>query len=83
MTRASFAERVEDKGFRVGAVTNTDSAYDESVVMFTPGHKPEARKVAKFLAIDGVREMNGEVVEVAEAANVAVVVGEDNAAAAG
>ena len=80
---ASFGERVEDKGFRVGAVTNTDSAYDESVVMFTPGHKPEARKVAKFLAIDGVREMNGEVVEVAEAANVAVVVGEDNAAAAG
>jgi hypothetical protein len=51
--------------------------------MFKRGHKPEARKVAKQLSISDLELMSGEIEAVAAGANVAVIVGEDNAAAAG
>jgi hypothetical protein len=80
---ASYGDKVERKGFEVGAITNTNASFENSVVMFRQGHKPEARKVAKFLGISKVQLMNSEVEGVSEGANVAVIAGEDNAAAAG
>lgn len=80
---ASFGEEVEDKGFNLGAVSNTAQSFDTSVVMFERGHAPEARKVAKQLGISKLELMSAEVKSAAAAADVAVVVGEDNAAAAG
>jgi len=80
---ATFGDTVEGKGFTLGAVTNSNSSFAESVVMFTRGHKPEAKRVAKALEIDKVQMMTAEVEDVAEGANVAVVAGEDNASAAG
>ncbi len=80
---ATFGDTVEGKGFTLGAVTNSSSSFAESVVMFTRGHKPEAKRVAKALEIDKVQMMTAEVEGVAEGANVAVVAGEDNASAAG
>jgi hypothetical protein len=80
---ASYGDIVEKKGFKLGAITNTSSGFEESVVMFMRGHKAEARKVAKFLAISKVQLMSSEVEGVSEGANVAVIAGEDNAAAAG
>jgi hypothetical protein len=80
---ASYGDKVERKGFKVGAITNTNASFENSVVMFRRGHKPEARKVAKFLGISKVQLMNSEVEGVSEGANVAVIAGEDNAAAAG
>jgi hypothetical protein len=80
---ASYGDMVEKKGFKVGAITNTSSGFEKSVVMFMRGHKPEASKVAKFLAISKVQLMSSEVEDVSEGANVAVIAGEDNAAAAG
>lgn len=78
---ATFGDKVEGKGFSLGAVTNSSSSFEESVVMFKAGHKPEARKVAKQLAIAKVQPMNGEIQSVSAGADVAVVVGEDNAEA--
>ena len=80
---AVYGDKVEGKGFLLGAVTNSSSSYEDSVVMFKRGHKPEARKVAKQLSISDLELMSGEIEAVAAGANVAVIVGEDNAAAAG
>lgn len=80
---ATYGDKVEGKGFGLGAVSNTEQPFEESVVMFERGHKPEAAKVAKQLQIADLRLMSSEVKAAAEGADVAVVVGEDNAAAAG
>ena len=80
---ATYGEEVEDRGFNLGAVSNTDQSFATSVVMFERGHAPEARKVAKQLGISKVELMSSEVKSAAAGADVAVVVGEDNAAAAG
>jgi hypothetical protein len=80
---SDFGDRVEGKGFELGAVSNTDQPFATSAVMFERGHKPEAQKVAKQLQISKLVLMSPEVESASEGAKVAVVVGEDNAAAAG
>ncbi len=80
---ATYGDKVEGKGFGLGAVSNTAQPFENSVVMFERGHKPEARKVAKQLQIPDLELMSPEVETAAAGATVAVVVGEDNAEAAG
>lgn len=80
---ATFGDEVQGKGFDLGAVSNTVQPYETSVVMFERGHKPEAQKVAKQLQISKLALMTSEVEAASEGAMVAVVVGEDNATAAG
>lgn len=79
---AHYGDEVEEKGFEAGPITNSSETFETSVVMFKPGHEPEAKLVAKRIAIPKVQPMSGEISEVAQKANVAVVVGEDNAEAA-
>jgi ABC-type multidrug transport system fused ATPase/permease subunit len=78
---ATFGDEVEEKGFELGAVTNSSASFSNSVVMFKRGHKPEASKVAKQLKIKKLQLMDGEIESVSAGAPVAVVVGEDNAEA--
>jgi hypothetical protein len=79
---ATFGDKVEGKGFSLGAVTNSSASFAESVVMFRPGHKPEADKVAKQLSIQKTQMMSSEIESASAGADVAVIVGEDNAEAA-
>jgi hypothetical protein len=79
---ATYGNMVEGKGFKLGAITNTSSSYSSSVVMFTRGHKPEAKKVAKQLGVSKLQLMSEEIEGISSGANVTVIVGEDNAAAA-
>jgi hypothetical protein len=79
---ATFGDKVEGKGFSLGAVTNSPQSFAESVVMFRAGHKPEARQVAKQMGIQKLQPMSGEIESIAAEADVAVVVGEDDAEAA-
>ncbi len=79
---AVYGDKVEAKGFQLGAVTNSSASFEESVVMFKRGHKMEARKVAKPLGISKLQLMSGEIESVSAGADVAVIVGEDNAEAA-
>lgn len=79
---ATFGDKVEGKGFQLGAVTNSSASFADSVVMFKRGHEPEARKVAKQLQIKKVQLMSGEIESVSAGAAIAAVVGEDNAEAA-
>lgn len=76
---ATYGDKVEAKGFQLGAVSNSSSSFAASVVMFKPGHKAEARKVAKNLKIAKLQPISGEIESVSAGAAVAVVVGEDNA----
>ena len=57
---ATYADKVEGKGFQRGAVTNSSSSFATTVVMFKRGHKPEARKVAKQLKISKLQLMTGK-----------------------
>lgn len=79
---ATYGNKVEGKGFKLGAITNTSSSFADSVVMFTRGHKPEAKKVGKQLQISKLALMTGEIEGISSGANVTVIVGEDNAEAA-
>lgn len=78
-----YGDKIQRKGFKVGAVTNSSSSYAESVVMFERGHAPEARRVARELGIEQVQLMTPEVDSVSVGAPVSVIVGEDNASTAG
>ncbi len=80
---ATWGDKAEAKGFEVGAITNTTSTFENSVVMFEEGAAPEAKTVAKQLQIHKVQPMTAEVSGVSNGAKVSVVVGEDNAPAEG
>ena len=80
---ATWGDKVEEKGFELGAVTNSESEFEDSVVMFERGSKPEAKEVAKRLQIVKVQPMTPEVAGVSNQAKVSIVVGEDNAATEG
>lgn len=80
---ATYGDMVEREGFQLGAVTNSTSGYEDSIVMFEPGNKPEAQRVSNALGIPRVRPMTSEIAAVSAGAPVSVVIGEDNASAAG
>lgn len=80
---ATYGHKVEAHGFKLGAVGDAAQPMETSVVMFKPGHKPEAKRVGRQLKITHVAPMNSDVKSASAGANVAVVIGEDNAAAAG
>ncbi|HEY7950784.1 MAG TPA: LytR C-terminal domain-containing protein [Solirubrobacterales bacterium] len=80
---ATYGDKVERKGFQLGAVTNSSTSFADSVVMFERGDAPEARRVAAALGISEVRLMTADVAAVSGGAPVSVIVGEDNAAAEG
>jgi hypothetical protein len=78
-----FGDKIEHKGFKLGAVTNSRTSFTESVVMFQRGHAPGARRAAASLGIQQVRLMTSDIAAVSEGAPVSVVVGEDNASGPG
>jgi LytR cell envelope-related transcriptional attenuator len=80
---ATYGDMVEQEGFQLGAVTNSESSFVDSVVMFEPGNGRAAHMVARSLQIQRVRPMTSDIVEVSAGAPVSVVVGEDNASSAG
>jgi hypothetical protein len=80
---ARYGNKVEGKGFKLGAVTNSTSSFEESIVMFKPGQGKEAHKVAGQLGIRRVREMTPEIASVSAGAPISVVIGEEDASTAG
>jgi len=76
---SQFSDRVEQQGFQIGAVTNSQSSFAQSIVMFKPGFRPEAAEVAADLKISKVRPITGDIASTASTANVAVVIGDSDA----
>lgn len=80
---ATYGDKVERKGFQLGAVTNSATSFTDSVVMFDRGHAREARRVASALGISEVRLMTSDIAAVSGGAPVSVIVGESDAASSG
>ena len=76
-----FGDQIDERGYSLGAITNSPANFEQSVVMFRPGFKPEAQKVGQELSINKVRPMGNEIAEVSASAKVAVIIGEDKTAA--
>lgn len=80
---ARYGDTVESKGFQLGAVTNSPSSFEESVVMYERGRAPEARRVGRALGIPSIELMTTEIASVSAGAPISAVIGDDNASAAG
>jgi hypothetical protein len=78
----TYAKQLKDQSYQTGKVTNTESAFDASTVMFDSGSEACAAEVGQVLSIQGTEPMNQEVRSIAEGAAVAVVLGEDKATGA-
>ena len=76
---AKVGDDVEANGFVVGNVTNSESPFDDTVVMFTPGNEREAQAVANKLGVTRVQDMDADTSAAVGDAGVAVIAGEDRA----
>ena len=76
---ASYARQLEQAGYERGPVTNTESAFDRSVVMFDQDSQQCAPEIASTAGLSSApaEPMNQEIVGIAEGSQVAVVLGED------
>jgi hypothetical protein len=79
---AEFANMLEPGGFQVGPVSNTETPFEESVVMFDAGAEQAARQVGNTVDVQRVEPLTTEIRGVAEGATVVVVLGEDKASGA-
>ena len=70
---------VEANGFMVGAVTNSESPFETTVVMYTPGNEREAEAVANKLGAVSLKPMDASTRAVVGEADVAVIAGADRA----
>lgn len=75
---ARYADVLESDGFRTGVVTDAPEAVTESVVMFSSGNRPAARRVGRTVDVDNSEPMSSEIAELSEGADVMVVIGTDH-----
>lgn len=76
---AGFAQDLTAKGYNVGPVSNTESPFEASTVMFAQGSQDCAPEIAPIVGIQASQQMDQEVRTISEGAQVAVVLGEDKA----
>jgi LytR cell envelope-related transcriptional attenuator len=79
---AEFAALLKPGGYKTSPVTNTESPFDTSVVMFdqtNPQAQEAAAQVAADVGIQDVQPMSTEIRSISEGATVAVILGEDQA----
>lgn len=67
------------RGYRLGALTTTTPGVTKTVVMFAPGSKAAAHKVARDLEVKEVERADREALGAAGKADVIVIAGEDRA----
>jgi LytR cell envelope-related transcriptional attenuator len=82
---AEFAGLLKPGGYKTSPVTNTESPFDTSVVMFdqtVPNAQQAAQQVAADVGIEDIQPMSTEIRSISEGATVAVILGEDQASGA-
>jgi hypothetical protein len=75
----AVADDVEANGYFLGAVTNSPTPAEQTVVLYERGHEEEAKFVADDLGVEVVQLIDAESRELAEGADVVVIAGEDRA----
>lgn len=76
---AKVGDDVRVNGFKLGAVGNSSKQVDQTVVMYEPGEKRAARKVANDLGVKPVQPINRQTERAADGAAVVVIAGADRA----
>ena len=80
---AEIGDDVKKAGYDLGKVSDVGTPFESSVVMFSDGNDAEAKQVAgdvsKQLGKTDIDTMTEEVSNQAQGANVAVVIGQDDA----
>jgi hypothetical protein len=82
---AEFAGLLKPGGYKTGPVSNTETPFDTSVVMFDqndPNAQRAAQQVAADVGIQDIQPMSTEIRSISEGATVAVILGEDQASGA-
>jgi hypothetical protein len=81
------ARLVEDAGYRLGEVTDTDESFIETAIMFAPGQRAAASRLARDLDPElgrtSTRALAANVERLAAGADVALVLGLDDAELSG
>jgi hypothetical protein len=72
---AAAASRVRARGYSVAATGNAAQSYGQSVVMYRPGRRPEAQRLARDLGVAIVGPLDGITVRQLLGAQVVVVLG--------
>ena len=72
---AAEASRVRARGYKVSATGNAAQNYGQSVVLYRPGHLPEARRLAADEGIPLVGPLDGLTLRELHGAHVAIVLG--------
>lgn len=78
----TFSKQLKDGDYQTGQVTNTETGFESSTVMYDTGNEACADEVARLLSIQATEPMDQEVRRIGEAP-VAVILGEDRASGSG
>lgn len=73
-----YSDLLKADGYQEGAVTDATETFTESVVMFSKGNRPAAKRVGKAVGIDNFEPMTDEIAELSVGADVIVVIGTDH-----
>jgi hypothetical protein len=76
---AKVGDDVRVNGFKLGAVANSAKQFDQTVVMYEPGEKRAAKKVANDLGVKPVQPVTRQAERAAGGAAVVVIAGADRA----
>jgi hypothetical protein len=77
---ARVGDDVEAGDFELGTVTNSETPFERTTVMYEPGSEDEAQAVARELGVQAnVVQMDEETRALVDGATVAVIAGEDRA----
>jgi hypothetical protein len=71
------AAKLKQKGYRVTPITNTESGFDTSSIMFDEGGQQCVAEIAPVVGIQASSAMDPEIQGIAAGATLAVVLGED------
>lgn len=74
---AKVGDDVEANEFQLGTVTNSETPYENTIVVYAAGAQRDAQAVATALGAARVRPMDAEIRALAQGADVAVIAGED------
>lgn len=79
---AGFAQQLKQRGYDVGPVSNTESPFEASTIMFDQGAQQCVAEIQPIVSINASQQMDPEVRTIAEGAALAVVLGEDKSTGA-
>jgi LytR cell envelope-related transcriptional attenuator len=72
---ASEASRMRARGYKVSGTGNAAQTYGQSVVLYRPGHRPEARRLARDTGIALTGPLDGITLRELHGAHLVIVLG--------